>query len=137
MIHQKNKMDNKTTINITNCQDVTVIEIVGDIDANTAPEVQGKVLPLVQPESKILLDMTNVKYTSSAGLRFLLSLSRQVEAKEGQLVLVGVSEEIQDTMSITGFLDFFTTFDNRTEGLKELSSKQTPKTSHQEKGKVQ
>ncbi|MBE9224586.1 anti-sigma factor antagonist [Phormidium sp. LEGE 05292] len=122
-------------IKIENEEDVTVVKLEGDIDANTAPEVQDEVLPLAKPESKILLDMTEVPYTSSAGLRMLLSLYRQVSAKDGRLVLVGLSEEIKDTMSITGFLDFFTTSDNQEEALKVLSSKQTPDASHQEKDK--
>jgi anti-sigma B factor antagonist len=108
-------------INIKNLKDVTVVEMAGDIDANTAPAVQKEVLPLVKPGSKILLDMTKVPYTSSAGLRLLLSLYRQVTGNDGQLVLVGLSEEIEDTMSITGFLDFFTRFDDLDAGLKALT----------------
>lgn len=108
-------------INIKNLKDVTVVEMAGDIDANTAPTVQKEVLPLAQPGSKILLDMTKVPYTSSAGLRLLLSLYRQVTGNNGQLVLVGLSEEIQDTMSITGFLDFFTRCDDLDAGLKVLA----------------
>lgn len=108
-------------INIKKLKDVTVVEMAGDIDANTAPTVQKEVLPLAQPGSKILLDMTKVPYTSSAGLRLLLSLYRQVTGNNGQLVLVGLSEEIQDTMSITGFLDFFTRCDDLDAGLKVLA----------------
>jgi anti-sigma B factor antagonist len=83
--------------------------------------VQQQVLPLAQPGAKILLDMTQVPYMSSAGLRMLLSLYRQVAAKDGQLVLVGLVEQIKDTMSITGFLDFFTTCDTLESGLQTLN----------------
>ncbi|MGA9379942.1 MAG: anti-sigma factor antagonist [Phormidium sp.] len=117
-------------INIKDIQDVTVVEMAGDIDASTAPTIEKEVLLLAKSGSKILLDMTEVPYTSSAGLRLLLSLYRRVTAKEGQLVLVGLSEEIEDTMSITGFLDFFTRFNDQNTGLTALSSKQTPDTSH-------
>lgn len=122
-------------IKIENKEDVTVVKLEGDIDASTAPTVQDEVLPLAKPGSKILLDMTKVPYTSSAGLRLLLSLYRQVTAKDGQLVLAGLSEEILDTMSITGFLDFFILSNDQKEGLEKLSGKQTPSASHQEKDK--
>lgn len=122
-------------ITIKDSQNVTVVELVGEIDANTAPKVQEEVLPLAQSGQKILLDMSQVPYTSSAGLRFLLSLSRQLTAQNGQLVLVGVSEDIKDTMSVTGFLDFFTLSDDQEKGLETLSDKQTPDTSPQ--GKAQ
>ncbi len=107
-------------INIRNVEDIKVVELSGDIDANTAPDVQKQVIPLAEPGSKVLLDMTSVPYMSSAGLRMLLSMYRQTEAKKGKLVLVGLSEELQDTMSVTGFLDFFTTFETLDKGLESL-----------------
>jgi anti-sigma B factor antagonist len=101
-------------------EQVTVVELVGDIDGSTASGVQSQVLPLAQAGGKMLLDMTQVPYMSSAGLRMLLSVYRQITAKDGQVVLVGLSEEIQDTMSITGFLDFFTARETLDAGLEAL-----------------
>jgi anti-sigma B factor antagonist len=100
---------------------VTVVEMTGDIDGKTAPDVQTQVLPLAQSGVKLLLDMTQVLYMSSAGLRMLLSVYRQVNAKEGQVVLIGLTEDIRDTMSITGFLDFFTTCETLDAGLATLN----------------
>jgi anti-sigma B factor antagonist len=86
---------------------VAYVHVVGDIDGISAPEVQSKVLPLAAPGSKMILDLTQVPYMSSAGLRMLLSVYRQMSSQDGKVVLVGLSDEIKDTMSITGFLDFF------------------------------
>lgn len=110
-------------VSVNQLPQVTLVEMQGDVDANTASLVQEQVLPLAQPQAKLLLDMTKVPYMSSAGLRMLLSLYRQVTAKNGQLVLVGLAEEIEDTMSITGFLDFFTTRDTLDAGLEALNVK--------------
>ena len=110
-------------LSVNTLQQVTAIEIAGDVDANTAALVQAKVLPLAQPKAKLLLDMTKVPYMSSAGLRMLLSLYRHLGSKNGQIVLVGLAEEIKDTMSITGFLDFFTTRDTLDSGLEALNVK--------------
>ena len=107
-------------IHTNSIDDITSVAIQGDIDANTAPKVTETVLPLVQPQSKILVDMTEVPYMSSAGLRSLLSLYRQTTAKDGKIVLVGLSEDILDTMSVTGFLDFFTVCDTVELGLNSL-----------------
>ena len=100
--------------------DIKIVVIKDDIDANTAPKVTETILPLVQPKSKILVNMTEVSYMSSAGLRSLLSLYRQTIAKDGKIVLVGLSEDILDTMSVTGFLDFFTVCDTVELGLNSL-----------------
>jgi anti-sigma B factor antagonist len=107
-------------INVKSVGHVTVVEMAGDIDSNTAPQSQERVLSLIQPEVKILLDMRGVEYMSSAGLRMLLSTYRQIARENGTIVLVGLAEEIKDTMSITGFLNFFTVRDTVDEGLTAL-----------------
>ncbi len=109
-------------IDIQTRDNITFITLDGDIDASTAPQVQGQVLPLATPQSSILMDMKKVPYMSSAGLRMLLSTYRQVTAKDGKLVLVGVSEELIETMALTGFLDFIKTTDTCEEGIDWLRS---------------
>jgi anti-sigma B factor antagonist len=98
-------------INIEALQHIRVVKLVGEIDAASAAEVQQKVLPLSLPGCKIILDMSKVAYMSSAGLRMLLSLYRQISGNQGKIVLAGLSEELTDTMSMTGFLGFFTVQD--------------------------
>lgn len=108
-------------INIKNVEQVTVIELTGEVNSITAPDVQNQVLPLAETEDKILLDMTNVSYMSSAGLRVLLALYRQTSSRDSRIVLVGVNEEIQNIMSITGFLQFFTICETVDAGLETLN----------------
>ncbi|MDY7014101.1 MAG: anti-sigma factor antagonist [Cyanobacteriota bacterium] len=107
-------------IQIETVQSVTIAQLSGDIDANTASVVQQEVLPLAKPGSKILLDMTGVQYMSSAGLRMLLSLYRRVCATNGKLILVGLAAETRKTMRLTGFLDFFPTYETRESGLRAI-----------------
>jgi anti-sigma B factor antagonist len=59
---------------------------------------------------------------SSAGLRLLLSMYRQVAAHKGSIALAALSEELKDTMSMTGFLSFFTTHDTTEGGLQAMQS---------------
>lgn len=97
-------------IAISTIDQVTVAALTGEIDAMSAPTAQQQVLALMTPGVRIILDMSGVPYMSSAGLRMLLSLFRQVTANAGRIALVGVTDEIQDTMSVTGFLKFFTLY---------------------------
>ena len=99
---------------------VTVFTIEGDIDGNTAPEAQAQVTPLASADAKIAMDMSSVSYMSSAGLRMLLVIYRTIMGQGGQVVLVGLSEELQDTMTLTGFMDFFEHYDSIDEGLAAL-----------------
>jgi anti-sigma B factor antagonist len=107
-------------IEITAYDQIRVIRLEGQIDSRNAPLVQEKILPDVEPGSRLLLDMGGVNYMSSAGLRMLLLLTRQVTATDSKLVLVGLSEELADTMAITGFLPFFEAYETEAEGLIAL-----------------
>ncbi len=108
-------------INTKKQGEVCIIELDGEIDATTAPDISSEVLEISESNSKILLDLSDVPYMSSAGLRMLLKLYRTVTAESKQLVLVGLSEEIKDTMEVTGFLKFFTTCPTIDDGLKALT----------------
>lgn len=105
--------------------EVTVISMAGEVNSRTASYVEEVLLPLVAPGCKLLLDMRGVEYMSSAGLRMLLLLHREVENHSGQVALVGLQEMIRDTMSITGFLAFFKDYETMDEGLEALGYYET------------
>ncbi len=95
--------------------------MTGEIDGSTAPQAQEQILALAGSGVKVALDMTGVTYMSSAGLRMLLLAYRTINGKGGKIVLVGLSNDLKDTMSVTGFLDFFTCTDTLDAGIKELA----------------
>ena len=111
-------------INTNTLNDVIVFEIIGEIDGKTAPEVQEKVIAESPAGGKVILDMSGVPYMSSAGLRLMLTIYRHVTGGKGNLALIGVIEEIKETMEITGFLDYFTFGDTVDEGIQAMSSEQ-------------
>lgn len=107
-------------IQIKTLGNVTVISLDGEVNSRTASRIEEELLPLVVPGCKLLMDMAKVQYMSSAGLRMLLLLHREVENQNGQVVLVGLQEMIRDTMAITGFLDFFEDYEGIADGLEAL-----------------
>lgn len=101
--------------------DVVVVRLVGELDGRTAPRVEDSLVAVIQPGCKVLLEMSGVSYMSSAGLRILLLLYRQITGQNGRVVLVGLQELLRDTMSITGFLDFFEDYESIAEGIAALN----------------
>lgn len=95
----------------------TVILIDGQLNAATTSQIQDQVLASARDGRRILLDMSGVTYLSSAGLRMLLLLYRRIHDTHGLMALAGLSEEVSDVMSITGFLDLFTVYNSRNDGL--------------------
>jgi len=102
----------------TTLQDgVSVIGVCGSLDSTTAPRAQDEILPLVGSGCRLVLDLSRCDYVSSAGLRVLLMIAKQLAAKNGQWAIAGLSNEIQDVMEMTGFAGFFTTFGTVAEAL--------------------
>lgn len=92
---------------VKNSGDIAIVEVEGSIDSKTAPDLQQSILEIIDETHKIILDLSQVSFVSSAGLRVLLLVYRQLKAKDGKVVLVGVSEEIKEVMFMTGFINFF------------------------------
>lgn len=99
---------------------ITAVAMAGEIDSSSAPGLQAQILPLLQQDGLLMLDLRGVTYMSSAGLRVLLLLYRQAVARNGRVVLAGLAESIKDTMAITGFLKFFTVTDSVEQALAVL-----------------
>ncbi len=70
----------------------------------------------------MLLDLSRVPYMASAGLRLLLMVHRTIAAKGGKVLLVGLSPELKDTMTHTGFFGFFDHYDSIEAGIAALAS---------------
>lgn len=101
---------------------VTVAHLAGELDSRTSAVAQSQLAPLLGAGSRLVLDMSAVEFMSSAGLRLMLSLYRQATSLGGQIVLAGLSPELVDTMSATGFLASFKTTDTVDEALAALGA---------------
>ncbi len=105
---------------ITELDDISVVEVSGDIDSKTAPEFERNAKLATEKNLKIAIDLTAVDFMSSAGLRVLLMVYRNIKTQNGKVILVGVSEDIQDVMSTTGFINFFTIVEKQDEAIAIL-----------------
>jgi anti-sigma B factor antagonist len=99
-----------------------VAALVGEIDSSTAPKAQEELVPLIGEGKDLILDMTRLTFLSSAGLRILLLLYRQAEANNRKVALAGPSENVKDTMEITGFLTYFVVCDTVEEALSAVGA---------------
>ncbi len=108
-------------IKTTTRDEVTIVEMSGNLDANTAPQAEEEIIPLILPGCRLVLDMSECQYVSSAGLRLLLTIVKRVKANEdGQWCLASVSEEVMDVMEMTRFVQFFETFNTVSDAIEAV-----------------
>jgi anti-sigma B factor antagonist len=99
---------------------VTIVSLAGKLNASTSESIQDSAEQLARTERCILLDLSDVTYLSSAGLRVLLLMYRYIRENQGNVALIGLTEDVHDVMEITGFLDLFTVYYSRDEGIREF-----------------
>lgn len=101
--------------------EVVIIGLVGRLDANTAGQLEKKILPLIdEGEKKLLIDFSELEYISSAGLRLLLLTAKKLKNIKGKIVLCSMKEYIKEIFEIAGFTPIFTIRENQDEAVKEF-----------------
>ena len=81
---------------------VYTITISGRIDTLTAPELEGKFREIENDADKLVFDMSEVEYISSAGMRVIVAAHRTM-APKGGLVLRGLTKNVSTIINLTGF----------------------------------
>ncbi len=77
--------------------------VEGKIDTLTSPEFQNAVLKSFQKANTVVIDVKDVSYVSSAGLRALIIGQRTAQAKGGSLSVINASDSVKEVFRITGF----------------------------------
>ena len=79
------------------------IKLGGKLDTNTSPELDSKMNELEGME-EVIIDMKELDYISSAGLRVLLYMQK-VMNKQGKMTIINVCDNVMDIFEVTGFSD--------------------------------
>lgn len=103
--------------NVERYNQITILSLKGTLNGATVAAIQDQILNQIFDGQQVLLDLSGVQYLSSAALRLLLSLYRAVREKSGTMALAGLSDDLADVMSMTGFLDLFRTYKDRSTAL--------------------
>lgn len=100
---------------------VTVLALEGELDSSTSAEVRKRISELVPSDGAALLDLGGMSYMSSAGLRVLLLIYRQVRECGVPLALARLNPDVAEVMTGTGFIDFLTVVESVDDGVEALS----------------
>ncbi|HZM20741.1 MAG TPA: STAS domain-containing protein [Anaerolineales bacterium] len=91
-----------------------MITIKGRIDSATAPQLaQALETANNGGKYKLVVNMSDLEYMSSAGFRALLAAQRNSKRyNRGEVVLASVPDRIRDALELAGFTELFKTFDD-------------------------
>ncbi len=81
-----------------------VIRLIGMLDSNSAPEFDHVAKQVIEEApGPIVLDLSEMTYTSSQGLRIILALQKGITANGGTLTVRGVQPAVMEVFQMTGF----------------------------------
>lgn len=83
--------------------DMTV-GISGKLDTQTAPEFEDAMREGLDDVKNLTVDLTDLEYISSAGLRAILSLYKRM-SKQGSMVIKNANDDVMDVFDMTGFTE--------------------------------
>lgn len=86
-----------------------LVKATGRIDSQTAPQLAEVFDAITEADRfKIVFDMSDVEFLSSAGLRVLINVQKTCKRwNRGELVLANVTQRIQETLDLAGFVPLF------------------------------
>lgn len=100
-----------------------VMAPIGQINSGNAGSVETQVLGSVaQGNHRVILDLAQLSYISSAGLRVVLMLAKHIKQVSGRLVLSGMQPQVREVFDISGFLAILTVVDNRQAAMDLMST---------------
>ena len=109
-------MDIKDTI----VGNAAVLSVGGRLDSNTALPLETKLTDVLNASPAVVLDLAELDYVSSAGLRVLLKGAKQAKAQKKALALAGLRPHVREVFDISGFATIFTIHPDRNAAIAAL-----------------
>ena len=86
----------------------TIASMKGRIDGHTSPDCESSLKDkIAEGIDHVAVDLSEVEYMSSAGLRVLLSTYKKLKANSGDMVLIAPQENVAEVLDISGFSSIF------------------------------
>ena len=81
-----------------------VISLSGRLDTVSAPQFESELKASIGDIAELILDLSDLDYMSSAGLRILLSAQKTMNTK-GKMIVRNVNDTIFEIFEVTGFTE--------------------------------
>jgi anti-anti-sigma factor len=97
-----------------------IITVTGRMDAVTAPEFETRLLDWIHAgETHLIVDLGGLEYISSAGLRSILTIAKNLKTQQGQMVLCALRNTVKEVFEISGFSTIIPVCESVDDAIKE------------------
>ena len=92
------------------------ISLAGSLDTDTAPQLETRIDESVDSSvTTLILDMKDLEFLSSAGLGVIFMTMKELNSRQGKIILINLQPQIQRVFDIIKALDGMSIFKDREE----------------------
>lgn len=101
--------------------DIAIVAISGKIDAITSRELESTLKELLdQNISKVVMDLKEVDFISSGGIRVFIAFKKKLLERKGDLVVSSLQPFVMEIFEMTGLPSLISIYPNQGEAVKSL-----------------
>lgn len=100
-------------------ENTTLVRLEGNLDTNTSGEAHEYLNEAIDGGvRKMVVNLENVDFVSSAGLRILLATAKRLSGEGGSLRICGLNETVSEVFEISGFSTILNVFHSEGDALE-------------------
>jgi anti-sigma B factor antagonist len=103
--------------------EVTIVQLIGEqLDASNAKDFKRDIASVLNVASKVVFDLSQLRFVDSSGLGAILSCLRQVNAAGGDLKLCGLSKPVRALFELVRMHRIFDICDTKDDAVRILKT---------------
>lgn len=108
-------------VKVNEVDDVVVINLVGNLDTNTAPDAETVINGWLEKQAKkMVVNLEETNYVSSAGLRVFLATAKKMTVSNGAVKFCNPNAVVQEILDISGFSTILSVKSSLQEAIDDL-----------------
>lgn len=108
-------------VGLNKIENVTILTMKGRADVSSVNKLETICKKILEKnENNVLIDGTNLEFISSACLRVLLMLGKEIKKNSGRLAIAHMNDIVREIFEISGFVELFPAYENVVTGLSHF-----------------
>jgi anti-sigma B factor antagonist len=101
--------------------DVSIIKVIGYLDAHTAPELENEFNKMLDKKRhKIVVNFSELNYISSAGLGVFMAYVETMREQSGDIKFSNLKDDVYSIFDLLGFPVLYEFFKDETEAIQKF-----------------
>ncbi len=108
-------------LNVKNEEKGTLVSVTGRMDAVSSSEFEKELGRLIDEGNvNFVIDLTELDYISSSGLRSVLVTAKKLKGENGQILLASLQAVVKEVFEISGFSTIIPIYESVKEAMAAL-----------------